>query len=118
MVFAIPLEDVRCGAGAEGASSGSGAKTGAAGATGIFRRLLALMLKEATPLVLSFPADLLAASCLTCRSISIIRRAMHIWGHATALKGSERGSRRSFSNFVHTLGTSMHSILAFWEDLT
>ena len=74
IVLAIPLEDVRCIAGAAGASSDSGAETGAAGATGDLRRLLALMLKEATPLFLGFPAGLLAASRLACRSTFIVRR--------------------------------------------
>ena len=76
MLFAVPLEDVRRTAAEEGASSYSGAEAGAGGggARGVFRRLLALMLKEATPLFLAFPAGLPAASRFACRSTFVVRR--------------------------------------------
>ena len=77
MLFAVPLEDVRRSAAEEGASSNTGAETGAGGggATGDFRRLLALMLKVATPLLLAFPAGLPAASRFACCSRLMVSRA-------------------------------------------
>ncbi len=66
MVFAVPLEDALRSAAAEGVSSYFCADTGAAGATGELRRLLALMLNVATPLFLAFSAGLMAASFFAC----------------------------------------------------
>ena len=66
MVFAVLLEEDRRSAAAEGASSAADAEAGAAGAIGDLRRLLALMLKEGTPLFRALPAGLLAASLLAC----------------------------------------------------
>ena len=75
MLFAVPLEDVRRAAAEEGASSNSTSEAGAGGggATGDFRRLLALMLKEATPLFLALPAGLLAAKRFTYWSTLTVR---------------------------------------------
>ena len=66
IVFAVPLEDVLYRLATAGAESGSDVNTGADGATGALRRLLALMLND--PLLMRFvlSSGLLAGPLFAC----------------------------------------------------
>ena len=72
MVFAVPLEDVLCRPGSAGAESGSSPDTGADGAIGALRRLLALMLNDAL-LMRFLSSGLLAGPLLACASQAAIQ---------------------------------------------